>query len=202
MKRHLILLDNGHGNNTAGKRSPDGTLLEYQYTRDMAKSVLNVLKALGYNVELLVPEVYDVSLTERVRRVNKRCEEYGASNVLVLSIHVNAAGDGNKWLNARGWSVFTSKGKTKSDELATIMCEEAEKAHVTFKIRKDMSDGDPDWEENFTILSKTKCVAVLSENFFMDNRDDVAFLQSPCGKEIVKTIHVNAVIKFANKYFV
>ena len=202
MKKHLILLDNGHGNNTAGKRSPDGTLLEYQYTRDMAKSVFNVLKALGYNVELLVPEVYDVSLTERVRRVNKRCEEYGASNVLVLSIHVNAAGDGSKWLNARGWSVYTSKGKTKSDELATIMYEEAEKLHIDFKVRKDMSDGDADWEENFTILSKTKCAAVLSENFFMDNRDDVAFLQSPCGKEIVKTIHVNAVIKYANKYFV
>lgn len=195
-------MDNGHGNNTAGKRSPDGTLLEYQYTRDMAKSVFNVLKALGYNVELLVPEVYDVSLTERVRRVNKRCEEYGASNVLVLSIHVNAAGDGSKWLNARGWSVYTSKGKTKSDELATIMYEEAEKLHIDFKVRKDMSDGDADWEENFTILSKTKCAAVLSENFFMDNRDDVAFLQSPCGKEIVKTIHVNAVIKYANKYFV
>lgn len=202
MKKHLILLDNGHGNNTAGKRSPDGNLLEYQYTRDMAKSVFNVLKALGYNVELLVPEVYDVSLTERVRRVNKRCEEYGASNVLVLSIHVNAAWDGSKWLNARGFSVFTSKGKTNSDELATIMCEEAEKSHIDFKIRKDMSDGDADWEENFTILSKTKCAAVLSENFFMDNRDDVAFLQSPCGKEIVKTIHVNAVIKYANKYFV
>lgn len=202
MKRHLILLDNGHGNNTAGKRSPDGTLLEYQYTRDMAKSVFNTLKALGYNVELLVPEIYDVSLTERVRRVNKRCEEYGASNVLVLSIHVNAAGNGSKWLDARGFCVFTSKGKTKSDELATTMCEEAEKAHVTFKIRKDMSDGDPDWEENFTILSKTKCAAVLSENFFMDNRDDVAFLLSPCGKEIVKIIHVNAIIRYANKYFV
>ena len=84
MKRHLILLDNGHGNNTAGKRSPDGNLLEYQYTRDMAKSVFNILKALGYNVELLVPEIYDVPLSERVSRVNKRCEEYGASNVLVL----------------------------------------------------------------------------------------------------------------------
>ena len=202
MKRYLILLDNGHGNNTAGKRSPDGTFLEYQYTRDMAKSVFNTLKALGYNVELLVPEVYDVSLSERVRRVNQYCNDYGASNIVVVSVHINAAGNGTQWMTARGFSVFTSKGKTKSDELATIMCEEAEKAHVTFKIRKDMSDGDPDWEENFTILTKTKCAAVLSENFFMDNREDVAFLQSPCGKEIVKSIHVNAIIRYANKYFV
>jgi N-acetylmuramoyl-L-alanine amidase len=202
MKRHLILLDNGHGNNTAGKRSPDGTLLEYQYTRDMAKSVFNTLKALGYNVELLVPEIYDVPLSERVRRVNQYCNDYGASNVVVVSIHINAAGNGTQWMTARGWSVYTSKGKTKSDELATIMCEEAEKSHVDFKIRRDFSDGDPDWEENFTILTKTKCPAVLSENLFMDNKDDVDFLQSQTGKDVVKNIHINSIIRYANKYFV
>lgn len=202
MKKHLILLDNGHGNNTVGKRSPDGTLLEYQYTRDMAKSVFNTLKALGYNVELLVPEIYDVPLSERVRRINQHCNDYGASNVVVVSIHINAAGNGTQWLSARGWSVYTSKGKTKSDELATIMYEEAEKSHIDFKIRKDMSDGDADWEENFTILTKTKCPAVLSENFFMDNEDDVDFLLSQTGKDVVKNIHINSIIRYANKYFV
>lgn len=202
MKRHLILLDNGHGNNTAGKRSPDGTLLEYQYTRDVAKSILNTLKALGYNVELLVPELYDVSLSERVRRVNQYCNDYGASNVVVVSTHINAAGSGTQWLSARGFSVYTSKGKTKSDELATIMCEEAEKSHIDFKIRRDFSDGDADWEENFTILTKTKCPAVLSENFFMDNKEDVDFLLSQTGKDVVKNIHINSIIRYANKYFV
>lgn len=195
-------MDNGHGNNTAGKRSPDGTLLEYQYTRDMAKSVFNTLKALGYNVELLVPEIYDVPLSERVRRVNQYCNDYGASNVVVVSVHINAAGNGTQWLSARGWSVYTSKGKTKSDELATIMCEEAGKSHIDFKIRRDFSDGDADWEENFTILTKTKCPAVLSENFFMDNKEDVNFLLSQTGKDVVKNIHINSIIRYANKYFV
>lgn len=31
-----ILIDNGHGNNTPGKRSPDGRLLEWAYTREIA----------------------------------------------------------------------------------------------------------------------------------------------------------------------
>lgn len=195
-------MDNGHGNNTTGKRSPDGTLLEYQYTREIAKNVYNVLKSLGYNVELLVPEIYDVPLSERVRRVNQYCNDYGASNVVVVSVHINAAGNGTQWLSARGFSVFTSKGKTKSDELATIMYEEAEKSHIDFKIRRDFSDGDPDWEDNFTILTKTKCPAVLSENFFMDNKDDVNFLLSQIGKNVVKNIHINSIIRYANKYFV
>ena len=35
----LILLDPAHGHNTPGKRSPDGTLLEYAYTRDLANQM-------------------------------------------------------------------------------------------------------------------------------------------------------------------
>ena len=44
------------------------------------------------------------------------------------------------------------------------------------KIRRDYSDGDPDWEENFYILSKTQCPAVLTENFFMDNKEDLSLI--------------------------
>ena len=31
-----ILIDNGHGQETAGKRSPDGRLLEWSYNREIA----------------------------------------------------------------------------------------------------------------------------------------------------------------------
>ena len=34
-----ILIDNGHGENTPGKRSPDGTFREYAYTREIADEV-------------------------------------------------------------------------------------------------------------------------------------------------------------------
>ena len=32
---YIILLDNGHGENTLGKRSPDGKLKEYAYAREI-----------------------------------------------------------------------------------------------------------------------------------------------------------------------
>jgi N-acetylmuramoyl-L-alanine amidase len=132
--------------------------------------------------------------------VNEYCAEYGTKNVVLFSIHVNAAGDGSKWMNARGWSAYTSKGKTKSDDLATMLYEEGEKNFVGQKIRKDYQDGDADWEENFYLLKNTKCPAVLIECFFMDNREDLAYLQSREGREaIVKTI-VNAAIRYADKY--
>jgi len=55
-------------------------------------------------------------------------------------------------MNARGWSAYTSKGKTKADKLATFLYEEAEKNFISQRIRKDNSDDDPDWEENFYIF--------------------------------------------------
>ena len=38
-----ILIDNGHGVDTAGKRSPDGSLREYKYAREIAEKVAEML---------------------------------------------------------------------------------------------------------------------------------------------------------------
>lgn len=107
-----ILIDNGHGENTPGKRSPDGTFREYAYTREIADEVVRELAKRGYVAERIVKENLDVPLAERARRVNEVCARYGANNVLLVSIHCNAAGNG-EWMNARGWSAYTTKGKTK-----------------------------------------------------------------------------------------
>lgn len=194
-----ILLDNGHGKDTAGKRSPDGVFREYKFTREIAKDIETELKNKGYDVERIVPEERDISRTERVKRVNDICNQVGASNVILISIHCNAASNG-KWSSARGWSAYTSKGETKSDELATMLYIEAAHNFSGQTLRKDFSDGDPDWEESFTILQKTKCPAVLTENFFMDNKQDVSYLLSLEGRtQIIKT-HVDAIIKYVAKY--
>ena len=81
-KKIKILIDNGHGNNTAGKCSPDKRFREYAWNREIAAKVVHRLKKLGYDVELLVPELYDVSLLERVHRVNVYCQSLGKDNVL------------------------------------------------------------------------------------------------------------------------
>ena len=57
-------------------------------------------------------------------------------------------------------------------------------------LRKDMSDGDKDWEKNFTVIYKTKCPAVLTENMFMDTKSDVEFLNSEEGIERLLRIHL------------
>ena len=191
-----IFIDNGHGLMTAGKRSPDGQFREPIYNREIARRVVSDLLDRGYDAELLVPEDDDISLAERVRRINAACFLLGKRNVILVSIHVNAAGNGSKWLNATGWSVYTCKGQTESDKLAECLCQAAMKNFSGHRIRTDMSDGDMDWEEGFYILRKSLCVAVLTENFFMDSRDDIEYLQSRAGKQAVVDTHVEGIVEY------
>ena len=191
-----ILIDNGHGLDTSGKRSPDGTLREAIYNREIARRIVLNLVDRGYDAELLVPEDDDISLAERVSRVNAYCKALGNRNIILVSIHVNAAGNGSKWLNATGWSVYTCKGQTESDRLADCLCEAAIKHFPGRRIRTDFSDSDPDWEENFSLLSNTLCPAVLTENFFMDSRSDLEYLQSRAVKQAIVDTHVEGIIGY------
>lgn len=192
-----ILIDNGHGNNTPGKRSPDGLFRECFYTREIASEIVYKLRRQGYDAELLVPELYDVKLLERVHRVNVKCQTHGANHVLLVSIHCNAAGNGKEWMKARGWEAWTSCGQTEGDKLAECLYESALETFAPgTKIRSDWGDGDFDKENHFTILSKTLCPAVLTENFFQDNKDDVDYMLSQEGKDAIVNCHVKGIINY------
>lgn len=171
-----ILIDAGHGIDTPGKRSPDGAFREYLWNREIADLVLEDLAIDGYDAALVVTETNDIALKTRVNRVNAVCNELGPDNVILVSIHSNAAGNGKDWMDAKGWSCYTTKGETRSDGLAECMYDAFERAFPDRKIRKDMQDGDRDWEENFYIIQKTKCPAVLIENFFYDNKEECHWL--------------------------
>lgn len=189
----LVLLDNGHGENTPGKRSPDGKLREYKYAREIVQRIHCELGKRGINSIILVPEETDISLTERCNRANKYYENDKDS--FLISIHCNAAGNGD-WMTARGWEAWTSKGETKSDKIAEFLYDAAEKNLPNMKIRTDTTDGDRDKESNFTILYRTKCPAVLTENLFQDNKDDVNFLLSEEGKQAIVNLHVEGIVNY------
>ena len=164
--------------------------MEYAYTREIAELVVSELLKKGIDAERIVREEVDVPLQERCRRVN----QYKASEAILVSIHCNAAGSGADWMSARGWEAWTSVGQTKADNLATCLYKAADEAGL--KTRKDMTDGDHDKEEGFYILKHTVCPAVLTENLFQDNKEDVAFLLSEDGKQAIVNLHVKGIINF------
>lgn len=192
-----ILLDNGHGVDTPGKRSPDGLFREFAYNRYIASQIHQRLKSNGLDSQLLVLEMEDITLAERCRRANQICRQLGSDQVLLISIHVNAAGNGLEWMSARGWSCYTTKEQTGADELASSLYQAAAEHLPGHKLRMDYTDGDPDIEENFYLLRHTSCPAVLTENLFMDNQDDVAILESEEGAAaIVRLQHIEGIIQY------
>ena len=100
-----IFIDNGHGQFTPGKRSPDGQLREAFFNREIARRIVLDLQDRGYDAELLVPEDDDISLKERCWRVNSWCLLHGKQNAILVSIHVNAYGNGLEWTQPHGWSI-------------------------------------------------------------------------------------------------
>ena len=191
-----ILIDNGHGRETPGKCSPDGHFKEYQYTREIAAAVVAHLQYRDFDAQLLVPEFEDISLKTRVKRVNRWCDKLGRDNVLLVSIHVDAAGSDGQWHNASGWSCYTSCGQTAGDLLASGLYHAAEKYLPGHKLRTNYSDGDPDKEAGFFILNRTKCAAALTENGFQDSRESLRFLQSTEGRKAIVALHVAGIIDY------
>lgn len=188
-----ILIDNGHGSNTVGKCSPDGSLKEYAWAREIAQRIVEKLTAQGYNAQRIVIEDSDVPLAERCRRVNAVCKEHGVANVLLVSVHNNAAANGG-WQKARGWSVwvYTQAGE-KSKRLAQLLYAEAER--IGLKGNRSVPTNKY-WEANFYILKHSACPSVLTENLFQDNKEDVAYLLSKAGKEAIVQLHVKGIINY------
>ena len=193
-----VLIDPGHGIDTPGKRSPDGKFREYLWNRQVADLLGARLVAMGIDASPIVTETNDIPLSTRVQRVNRICSKVGASNVILVSIHANAAGNG-EWMNAKGWSCYTSKGNTESDRIAECLYDAFEKEFPDRKIRKDLSDGDRDWEENFYVLAKSRCPAVLLENFFYDNPEECVFLLKEETKERIASAAALGIARYLDR---
>lgn len=188
-----ILIDNGHGENTLGKCSPDGRLKEWAYTREIADRVVAELRQRGMDAERIVKEVIDIPLAVRCRRANTIYNETSGRAILI-SIHCNAAGCGVDWMSAHGWSVFVSNNASdKSKKLANSLTRTAIGKGIY--VRQPMP-GQLFWTQNLAICRDTICPAVLTENFFQDNKEDVDFLLSERGKQTLVEIHTDGITDF------
>lgn len=194
-----VLIDNGHGENTPGKCSPDKRLREYAYAREIARRVEKCLKCKGYDAQRIVEEETDVPLSVRCKRVNDICQKVGAKNVLLVSIHNNAAGADGKWHEARGFSAHVGlNASSKSKMLAQYLWNEA----IQQGLKGNRSvPAAPYIAQNLAICRDTACPAVLTENLFQDNKEDVELLLSEDGKEKVTATHVNAIVEFIKDYY-
>ena len=199
-----------------GKCSPDGKFLEAKFSREVIENLVPTMQSYGFTTLVdypnLAPDGINIKaypgdakkqqqaeLAFRVKKVNEICDKYGKDNVIYVSLHVNAAGNG-EWMKARGWSIYTSPGKTKSDVLATCIWNAAKNYFGdSTTMRSDWSDGDPDYEANFYVLTKTKCSAVLIENLFMDNQRDLELLTGDIGHFFTERTIIDGILNYWSK---
>ena len=179
-KKYLIALDDGHGMETPGKRTPkllenlyiDGKLVrkkgevikENEFNRAVVKYLEKALKRCGFDVLLVSPTDEDVSLQARVNRANS------AGADAYVSKHYNAVGD--KWqTKAKGLiTLIHYKYQTKTKELADNVQSELWKLHeghncINYGVKTDMEL----LGYSLYVLKNTKMPAILTESGFMDN---------------------------------
>jgi len=204
MKKLVVILDNGHGNTTPGKCSPDKQLYEWEWTREIAARIYEELLLAGIESVLLVPEDKDIALDRgkdnRVKRANNIIKEAKDADkeCILLSIHINAAGGDGKWKNARGWSGWIANSASdKSKKLAQLLYSECEIRNLQ---GNRSVPNEKYWEANFAITRETNCPAVLTENLFQDNKEDVEYLMTEEGKQNIIDLHIEAVKKYIDFY--
>lgn len=207
----IIVLGTAHRLREPGKESPDKRLKECVYSREIAADVAAKLKAYGYRV-IIDFESLDLpknmqspssslernrELGMRVNIVNELCRQNGAKNILYVSIHVNASSSDGQWHNANGWQVNVSdKASDKSKDLANCLFDAA-KTHG-LKMRQP-SPSQKYWPQSLYVLNNTQCPAVLTENFFQDNKENVDFLLSEYGRHSIARLHVEGIINYIER---
>jgi len=208
-----IILDPGHARDTSGKRSPYSLqrvrpkiyFEEWQFNRDIVFRIKSLLENDGIDVFITTTSdkdgTKDVTLATRAKRANDYIKQFNRRG-LFLSIHANAAGNGTQWMNARGWSVWTTKGQNNSDKLADCLYEAAKECFPSvIKIRTETyEDKDNDYEKDFTVIKKANMPAVLTENLFYDNIEDCTYLNTEEGKDTIAKIHYLGIIKYIEQY--
>lgn len=158
-----VFLAPGHGGHDPGAIGPGG-LKESATALHIAQRLRRILEAAGHTVGLSRDsEAVYVSPTGQARAA----DAWGAD--VSIAIHLNAAGSAT----ARGFEVWTTKGATKSDGLATQIIDAHMRILPAEPVRVDMVDGDPDKESNWSAIM-CKAPAVLVECGFLSHPETEA----------------------------
>ena len=176
-----IMLDAGHGMNTAGKRTPDNSMREFEYNNVVAQIAKNLfLEYEGVQIDFAHDPLgeRDVPLFTRVQKANRWPAD------IYISIHANASG--NDWSNAVGIETFHYIAASESSKkLAAIV----QKKLIEKTNRRDRGVKQAD----FQVIRETKMPAILVEGGFMTNREEAELLKTNsyrllCAEAIVEAV--------------
>lgn len=176
----LIAIDDGHGENTLGKRTPAISQLggrvirENEFNRKVADQLSVALQRCGFRTLFVAPGNSDISLSTRTATANK------ANAAAYVSIHYNAGG-------GEGVETYHYPGSSTGKRLAEA---------IHWHVRQGTKQKDRGVKSaNFQVLRETKMPAALVEYGFMDDPglEEARLMIDPkfifeCGEETAKGI--------------
>ena len=169
-----VCIDPGHAGRSTdpGAVNPNTGLQEADVAFIIAQQLGGYLAAVGCEVYLTrtdyeQPETDDLSY--RTELSNAYCAD------VFVSLHCNSAANAA----AAGYEVWTSPGETQGDKLASCIYKQMDTEFPDRPGRTDYSDGDPDKESRFYVLTHTDAPACLIEMAFISNDEEAALLSDP-----------------------
>lgn len=198
----IVILDSGHTCDTLGKCSPDRQIREWEYCQRLVRHIKSNLEFRGITVHLSHPEPGCLGgsnggdLDIRVARANAiaRAAKANGQRAIFVSVHLNASNSSDRWDSASGFMPFVgTRAGSSSRRLAQIYQKHSDRLGLRGNrwvppMRYHTA--------NFYVLNTTNCPAVLTENLFMTNRHDAAFLLSTAGFDTLVRLHTEAITEY------
>lgn len=179
-----VVLDPGHGVETAGKRSPDGKYLEHEFALDMANRLKEQLERHGVKVILTRSTENDVSLQARVKTANN------ANPDLFVSLHSNASGE--TWTDPSGYGIYTSAAGESAgrNKAANAILARVKAAGISLwgnGLFHDIS---------LYVLKNTTAPAVLIEHGFHTNINEVELLKTDVYRDLLAKVDAQGILDY------
>ena len=176
MSKKLLILDSGHNEYVAGKRSPDSSLLEWSFNNDIQYLIKKRAEEHGIEVYLTNPSPAkkdEIGLQKRCDLANTKWKNLGKPTTLFVSIHANAYGNG--WTSANGTETFVAtKASSASINAGKLINAQIVKDMGT----RDRTSGVGVKYQNFYVIKNTSMPGVLVEYGFYSNKTEVEMLKN------------------------
>ncbi|HMO40696.1 MAG TPA: N-acetylmuramoyl-L-alanine amidase [Saprospiraceae bacterium] len=209
MRDLCIFLDAGHGGVDKNGNYTTAPSKQFQHTqgtfhngrwfyegvfnRIITDIVAHKLRNLGISYLIVSHDYVDTPLAQRVDMANWYHRNYKPG--IFISNHANASNG-----RARGYEIYTSPGKTPSDDIADLHWKNVrDLLGNRITMRSDLSDGHYDKEAGFFVLTRTAMPAILIEHLFFDNYDDAMLLMDDNVVDLFAEATIRTVIQWLSR---
>lgn len=187
---YLVAMCDGHGANTAGKRTPyiaalGRSIRENEFNKPVVNLLEAELKRCGFRTLQTAPTDADTGLTARTNLAN------AAGADIYISVHFNAVSHSFGASTAQGFSVHIQAGSSNSSKaykLARLAVDELSKG--TRQVNRGVV------KQNLAITRQTRMPAILVEGGFMDDeREAFLMIDTAFQREVAQEL-AQAVCKY------